>query len=150
MSPQSRALWCSAEGRNPKCWGVYPPHLDPGPSRTSCACCSKKCHREGQDEDQPPNSQDVLAHLGFVLGSGRGGVPPEAPSRYPSLAPPTLALIGGRLFPADLHGRCRPAERFCSPGPPSPAKRVCLPPPCEKRLPVPSFPMKKRRSLRIA
>lgn len=101
----------------------------------------------------------LASEFGVRLGAkARRGAHLRALPRHPPAAPHPGAdepLAGGRLFPADLHGRCRPAERFCRPqprlgAPPPPPERLHLPPPRAKRPPVPSFPMKKRRSLRIA
>lgn len=121
---------------------VLPPK--PCPSPNPCVCCSKKHYREGWDRDQLPDSQATLASLGFISGSRCGGVCPQAAlPQHRSLHPQAdEPLVGGRLFPADLHGRCRPAERFCHPEPRlgSPQRGFASPPPAplvKKGLPFP-------------
>lgn len=75
-----------------------------------------------------------------------------APASCPGPPGAAKPLVGtGTIVPSGFAWQVQACGAILQPAAPPPTPQKGLPPPpCEKRPPVPSFPMKKRRSLRIA
>lgn len=148
MSPHSRALGCSAEGRNQKCWGVFLHVLIQVPQHPVHTAARSATGRDEMKMGPPP--PNLYEHIwGLFWDQGEEGRPHK---RCPGILPwlPQPGPHRGPIVPGRFAWQVQACGAISQSGPPLPRQEGFPPPPCEKRLPVPSFPMKKRRSLRIA